>query len=342
MIRPVRYLDLPALKSLFETAWSEECERRGVDLTGQFARWQQMYPLVRALSLFPNPFQYTMNLMVAEVDDQLAGFVQTSPGNHDQTRWHIDYLAVAPSHRLAGVAEALLDDVFERYGERATSFTMEVDTRNVRDLGTCASKGFRKYAVMSYYQLPPERHLAFPPIAAPGGLRPYRPRDAAQLLELYNACTPASVRLVDSRSVEDFELGLIEHTLSRWRRKLGLFDDLRYVVEHDRQILAHLRILAHDRPVPHSIRLTVHPGYEDLYEPLMAYALGKLRGYPEHLIVTWAADFQHGRRAAVEGAGFALLTADDLLVRDGLKTIRMPAQGLQKLDEATLKPAFYG
>lgn len=341
MIRPVRFMDLPALKTIFEGSFAEEFERRGVDMTGQLARWQQMYPLVRALSLFPNPYQYTMNLQVAEVDGAIAGFIQTSPGNHQKTRWHVDYMAVASDYRHRGVASAMLDHVFDAYGGMGVkSFTLEVDTRNQAAISLYAKKGFRTYATLSYYQLTPDRLSEFSPVEPPEGLRPYRPKDAEALLALHNACTPASVRLIDSRSAEDFELGFIEHNFSRWRRKLGLFEDRRYVVENaERAVVGYLRILGHFRHNPQSLRLTVHPGYEHLYEPLLRFGLGKLRGYPENVVLAWSPDYQAAKARAFEEAGFSLLTADHLLVRDSLLTIRMPLPGV-KVEDAAFKPAF--
>lgn len=343
MIRPVRFMDLPALKAIFDGSFHEEFERRGVDLTGQFARWQKMYPLVRALSLFPNPYQYTMNLHVAEEESAIVGFIQASPGNHQQSRWQIDYVAVAPDYRHQGIAGEMLDYVFERYGTMgARSFTLEVDTRNLAAMGLYAKKGFRRYATLSYYQLSPEQLRTYEPVEPPAGLRAYRPKDAAALLELYSACTPASVRLVDSRSVGDFEQGFIEHTLSRWRRKLGLFEDLRYVLETpDRKVVGYLRIQGHFKPLPQSLRLMVHPGYEHLYETLLRFGLGILRGFPENIVLAWAPDYQSAKTEALEHAGFTLLTADHLLVRDTLLTIRMPFGAALQKEEPNLKPAFY-
>lgn len=343
-IRPVRYLDLPALKTIFEGSFDEEFERRGVDLTGQFVHWQRVYPLVRALSLFPNPYQYTMNLHVAEVDGEIAGFVQASPGNHQRTRWHIDYVAVAPAFRYRGIAGQLLEYVFECYGGMGVkSFTLESDTRNLPALGLYSKKGFRKYATLTYFQMPPEQLREHDPTDPPQGLRPYRPKDASALLELYNACTPEKVRMIDSRSVGDYELGVIEHTMSLWRRKLGMVEEQRYVVENDkRQIVGYLRVLGHVKPTPLCLRLMVHPGYEHLYDELLRFGLGKLRGYPESLVLAWTPDFQPAKKEALEKLGFSLLTIDHLLVRDTLLTIRMPfASAFHKIDEASFKPAFF-
>lgn len=340
LIRPVRFRDLPALQEIFSGTFTEEYERRGVDLTSQFGRWQQMYPLVRALALFPNPYQYLLNLHVAVEGGEIAGFIQTSPGNRDHTRWHVDYLAVAPTFRGRGVGQALLDFTFEHH-PFAKSFTVEIDTRNLPAAGLATRKGFRRYATLHYYQLPAEKLALCEPAHAPAGLHPYRAKDAEGLLQLHNACTPSPMRLIDSRSVADFEMGLVERTLSKWRSKLGFFEDMRYVVSDDRKrVIGYLRLIAQYRSVPHSIQFMVHPGYEDMAEPLLRYGLAKLRPFPQQVVLAWVPDYQPALMTALEQAEFTLLTADHLFVRDTLLTIRMPNRGVAGIEENAFKPAF--
>lgn len=341
LIRSVRYRDLPALRTLFADAFTEEYQRRGVDRASQFARWQQMYPLVRALTLFPNPYQYVFNLQVALVGGEIAGFIQTSPANHDHTRWHVDFLAVAPSFRGRGVAQALLDYTFEHH-PGVKSFTIEIDTRNLPAIGLVTRKGFRRYATLHYYQLPAERLADVPKVHAPLGLRPYRGKDAAGLLQLHNACTPSPMRMIDSRSVEDFEVGIVERTLGRWRCRLGLFEEMRYVVTDSRKrVIGYLHLTAQFRSAPHSLHLLVHPGYDDLAEPLLRYGLSVLREYPPQGVLAWVPDYQPAKMAALEHEAFALLTADHLFVRDSLLTIRMPTRNAAGSEENAFKPAFY-
>ncbi len=342
-IRPVRYLDLPVLKSLFEETLAEEYERRGVDLTSQVARWQRVYPLVRALSLFPNPFQYSMNLWVAEVDGVVAGFIQASPAIRDGSRWHVDFIAVAPEFRSGGVAAAMLDHVVLSQVEGGVDcFTAEVDVRNRRALELYARRGFRRYARLEYLQMMPEASQRFTPAVPPSGLRSLRPRDAAALLELHRACTPEEVRLVDTRTATELEMGFVEHTLSRWRRKLGLFEDRRYVLENERkQLIGYLRVQGHFRSLPHVLRVMVHPGHEDELPGLIGFGLGKLRGFPDSLVLAWGPDYQRTTLEALQAAGFSFLTEDYLLVRDGMVPCK-PARAVVQatVDESLLNPAF--
>lgn len=343
LIRPVRYLDLPVLKSLFEETLAEEYERRGVDLSSQVARWQRMYPLVRALSLFPNPFQYSMNLWVAEVDGVVAGFIQASPALRDGSRWHVDFIAVAPEFRSSGVAAAMLDHVVLAQAEAGVDcFTAEVDVRNRRALELYARRGFRRYARLEYLQMMPEAIQHFAPAVPPTGLRSVRPRDAEALLELHRACTPEEVRLVDTRTATGLEMGFVEHTLARWRRKLGLFEDRRYVLENDRrQIIGYLRVQGHFRSLPHVLRVMVHPGYEDELPGLVGFGLGKLRGFPDSLVLAWGPDYQQATLEALREAGFAFLTEDYLLVRDGMVPVKPIRTGLPSgVEEPLLKPAY--
>ena len=344
LIRPVRYLDLPVLKALFEETLAEEYERRGVDLSSQVARWQRMYPLVRALSLFPNPFQYSMNLWVAEVEGEVAGFIQASPASREGDRWHVDFVAVAPGFRSGGVAAAMLDHVvLGQVDAGVECFTAEVDVRNRRALELYARRGFRRYARLNYLQMLPEQSQLFAPAPPPAGLRSYRPRDAEALLELHRACTPEEVRLVDTRTSTELEMGFVEHTLSRWRRKLGLFEDRRYVLESDRrQVIGYLRVQGHFRSLPQILRVMVHPGYEAELPGLIGFGLGKLRGFPDSLVLAWVPDYQASTLEALSESGFSLLTEDYLLVRDGMMPCR-PVKALvpAAVEEPLLKPAFF-
>ncbi|MNX23633.1 putative acetyltransferase [compost metagenome] len=361
LIRPVRFPDLPALRSLVSDAIAEAREQRGVDLASQFPHWHQMspllrpssrsdrlsgargaiYPLARVLTLFPNPYQNAFNLHVAEANGEVAGFIQTAPANRDQSRWHVDYLAVRPDARGQGIAQALLDYTFEHH-LGVKSFTVEIDTRNLAAIGLFTRKGFRRYATVHYFQLPEEKLKGFESVQPPPGLRPYRAKDAAGLLQLHNACTPSPMRMIDARNVGDFEVGLVQRTLGKWRCKLGMAEEMRYVVTDERQrMIGYLHLTAQLRSDPHAIDLLVHPGYDDLAEPLLRFGLSKLREYPLQGVLAWVPDYQPAKMGALEQAGFSLLTAHHLFVRDSLLTIRMPSRSVAAAEDNAFKPAFY-
>lgn len=341
VIRPLRFRDLPALRAIAAAACSEEVERRGADLDTQFSHWQQIYPLVRALALFPNPYQYAFNLHVAVEGSEVLGFIQTSPANRDHTRWHIDTLAVAPAHRGRGVAQALLDDTFDRH-RGVKFFTVEIDTRNLPGIGLVTRKGFRRYATLHVFQLASDKLGDFASASPPAGLRPFRRKDAAALLQLHNACTPSPMRLIDARSVGDFDEGIVARMLARWRCKLGFFEETREVVFDERKrLIAYLHVTGQFREAPHSIHLLVHPGYDDLAQPLLRYGLAKLAAYPPHGVLAGVPDYQPSKITAFEQEGFSLLTADHLFVRDSLLTIRMPLRHATTAEENAFKPAFF-
>ncbi len=361
LIRAVRFQDLPVLRALFAEACTEDFQRRGVDLASQSAQWQQMspllrpnssseglsgprgaiYPLARVLTLFPNPYRHVFNMHVAVENGELAGFIQTSPANRDQSRWHVDFLAVAPAFRGQGVAQGLLDYTFEHH-LGVKSFTVEIDTQNLPAIGLFTRKGFRRYATVHYYQLPVDQLSAGEPASAPKGLRPYRGKDAAGLLQLHHACTPSPMRMIDARSVGDFEVGFMARMLGRWRCKLGMVEEMRYVVTDDRKrLIGYLHVTAQLRSGPHSIDLLVHPGYDDLAEPLLRYGLTKLKAYPAQDVIAWVPDYQPAKMAALEHGGFGLLSANHLFVRDSLLTIRMPNRTMSPIEENAFKPAFY-
>ncbi|HEY9724736.1 MAG TPA: GNAT family N-acetyltransferase [Oscillatoriaceae cyanobacterium] len=339
MIRAVRYSDLDAVRGIFESAFREEYGRRGVDIGSQVARWQKMYPLIRVLGLFPNPYRYMLNLYVLEQDGQICGFIQTSPGNAERTRWHIDYVAVAPDCQGRGLGVKLVEEVFERYGELGVKcFTLEVDAQNAPALRLYEKLGFRQYAAVTYYQL--ERAPAAQGLELPG-FRRYRSRDAQGLYELYQASTPAPVRLVDSREPSDFALGFIERAMAGMRRGLKQVADLRYVVEREGKIVAYMRLTAQMRALPHTLHLTVHPGYETLLPELLDQAARLLADYPDNPVLSWAPDYQPAKQQALVDWGMQVITVDRCLVRDNLIALKLPPKEVAQLsDDKAFKPAF--
>jgi GNAT superfamily N-acetyltransferase len=341
VIRSVRYSDLDEVRRIFVSAFNEEYGRRGVDIASQVARWKRMYPLIRALAVFPNPYKYMLNVHVLEEDGQIQGFIQTSPGNAERTRWHIDFVAVAPECQGRGLGVRLVEDVFERYGAAGVKcFTLEVDHLNAPALRLYEKLGFRQYAAVTYYQMekPPE-----PRGESPSGLRPFRGRDAQALYELWLATTPAPVRLVDTRKPSDFALGLTEKGIAGLRRRLGHVADERFVVEHEGKVVAYLRVMAQLRALPHTVQLLVHPGYEHLYAPLLDHAARVLQAYPAQMVLAWAPDYQPTKQQAFADWGLQALTVDRCLVRDSLIMLKLPVHGKEGVGleaDKAFKPAF--
>lgn len=339
MIRSVRYSDLDSVRQIFETAFREEYGRRGVDIGSQVARWQKMYPLIRVLGLFPNPYQYMLNLFVMEEDQQICGFIQTTPGNDERTRWHIDYVAVAPDCQGRGIGAKLVEEVFDRYCALGVKcFTLEVDVQNAPALRLYQKLGFRQYAAVTYYQA---EKVPAPRGESPANLRPYRSADAQALYELYLASTPAPVRLVDSRKPSDFAMGFIDRTMASMRRGLKQVADERFVVEENGKVVAYLRVTAQMRALPHTVHLMVHPGYEHLYGAVLDHAARLLADYPANSVLSWAPDYLPTKQQALADWGMQPLTVDRCLVRDNLIALKLPPkEAVNVADDKAFKPAF--
>lgn len=339
MIRAVRYKDLEAVRQIFISAFREEYGRRGVDIGAQVSRWQKRYPLIRMLGLFPNPYRYMLNLHVLDDEGTIRGFIQTTPGNAERSRWHIDYVAVAPESQGRGIGVKLVESIFDRYGALGVkSFTLEVDAMNAPALRLYEKLGFRQYAAVTYTQLdqvPAAQGLEVP------GLRRYQGPDAQGLYELYLACTPAPVRLVDTRKPGDFAIGIVERAMAGMRRKMKHVSDERFVVERDGKVVAYMRVMAQLRALPHTIHLMVNPGYEELYAQLLDHAAALLAGFPANSVLSWAPDYQPAKQQALESWGMKVLTVDRCLVRDTMIALKLPVkENASVVDEKAFKPAF--
>lgn len=341
-LRPLRYADLEQVRSIFIAAFDEEFGRRGVDIGAQVARWRKFYPLLRLLGTFPNPYRYMLNIDLLEQEGEVVGFIQTSPGNGDQTRWHIDFVAVAPQHQGKGLGSKLVEAACSLYGARgAKCFTLEVDEANAPALALYAKLGFRPYAKVTYLQAeaPPEGA----DLAPPEGWRRYRPGDADGLFALHEAMTPPSVRLVDTKRPRDFAMGLVERSMSTLRRRLGQVSDARHVVEREGQIVAYLRVVAQMRRLPHTVQVMVHPGHAHLHAEVLAQASKMLARYPANQVLSWAPDHQGARLEALQAWGLKPLTVDHCLVRDTLAHITLPMSsplGAAVGEGPGLRPAF--
>lgn len=338
-IRAVRYRDLDAVREIFISAFREEYGRRGVDIGAQVTRWKKLYPVIRLLATFPNPYRYMLNMHVLDDAGTIRGFIQTTPGNSERSRWHIDYVAVAPESQGRGVGAKLVESVFDRYGALGVkSFTLEVDALNAPALRLYEKLGFRQYAAVTYLQM--ERAPAPQGVPLPG-LRPYVSADAQALFELYLACTPAPVRLVDTRKPGDFAIGFLERSMAAVRRKLKHVADERYVVERDGKVVAFMRVMAQMRALPHTVHLVVNPGYEDLYPALLDQAASVLAAYGPNPVLSWAPDYQPAKQQALEAWGMKVLTLDRCLVRDTMIALKLPVkESVNVADEKAFKPAF--
>lgn len=331
-----RKQDFEGIKKIFELSFTEEYARREVDIVRRIEKIAAVYPLVKALSLFPNPYQNLFTVHVARVPQEegngsaIAGMAQMSPRNAKETRWHVDNIAVHPDFRGQGIARQLLDDVFAYYIERnAERFTLEVDTTNTGAIQLYEKLGFRRYSTLYYHKMNARTLGGFrdlKEVSIPPGLRLRNNNDAQALLNLYEQSIPQHIRSVEDRSIADFQHGVLDEA-TRWLKKsLKRSQTLHWVVEDPQRecLVASLEISAQLRQLPHVIQMTVNPGYSDLTETLLRFALHQLAQIRINPVLIGSYECQRPKRDAVKALGFKKLTADFLMVKESLERIVIP------------------
>lgn len=346
MIRPAKYSDFEALKHIFEVAFSEEYRQRGLDIVDRINRWQQLYPVVKLLASFNNPYQHLFNVHVYEDEEEkrIVGLIQISARSKDQTRWHVENIAVLPDQRGKGIAKKLLNHVFDTYTEKGVNrFTLEVDINNGAAIKLYESIGFRIYTTIHYFKIPPKKLADFRPktISIPEGFRMCKASDAQQLLDLYTSSTPSSIRIVDQKNLSDFHETPIEQVSKYIKEYTKRCNQMHFVVEKEDCIIASLEIIAQHRKLPHVIRLLVHPGYEDLNENLLLYAFNVLADYPERSVLIAASEHQKAKLNVIKSLKLKPVSSDYLMVKDNLQIVKLPeTTGEIIKDKKAFKPIF--
>lgn len=347
MIRPAKYSDFEAIKKIFKEGFTEEYQQRGIDIVDRIGKWQQLYPVVKLLATFNNPYQHLFNVHVYEDDDEkrVVGLIQTSARSKDQTRWHVENITVLPDQRGKGIAKQLLNYMFDTYTQKGVNrFTLEVDINNAPAIKLYESIGFRKYTTIHYYKVAPKKLVEFKKdtISVPNGFRPYKPSDAQANFELYMACTPSSIRIVEQKNLSDFQETPIEQVSKYIKDVTKRSNQLHYVVEKENHLVASLEIVAQYKKLPHVVRLLVHPGYEDLNEQLLAYALNFLNEYPQRSVLLAASEHQKAKMKAIKDLKLKPISSDFLMVKDNLQIVQLSEKSSEVLikEKTNFKPIF--
>jgi GNAT superfamily N-acetyltransferase len=329
--RLARKRDFDGIKQIFELAFTEEYQRREVNIVRRIEKIESIYPLVRMLSLFPNPYQHVFTVHVLEEDGKIAGMAQMSPRNDSQTRWHVDNIAVHPDFRGKGIAQQLLTDVFGYYGERgAHRFTLEVDTENAPAIKLYEKLGFRRFSTLYYHKMSPKqlgKYRDLGEVSVHPGLRERRPSDTEAVWELYQQSIPPYIRVVEDRSPSDFSLSPVQQGTEWLKRSLKRSQAIHWVVEdsHRQCLAAAIDIYAQMRELPHVIQLSLHPAYSDLAEPLLTFALNQLANVSINPVLIGSYECHRAKQDAIKALGFKKLTADFLMVRDNMEKLVLPS-----------------
>jgi ribosomal protein S18 acetylase RimI-like enzyme len=329
-IRPSRYRDFPGIKEIFAVAFTEEYQRREVDIVRRIEKIRAAYPVVKLLSCFPNPYQHLFTVHVAEETGRIAGLVQMSPRNHYGTRWHIDNIAVHPDFRGQGVAQALLQSVFEYYSQRGgLRYTLEVDASNQAAIKLYEKTGFRRYSTLYYYKLAPKSLAKFrdkDSLTLPPHVRPRVAADKDALWALYEETIPSYIRLVEERSPSDFAMTPVQLALEQVKKSTKRSEALHFVVEdpHRRCLVASIDLYAQHRALPHVVQFILHPAYGDMAEQLLTYALHQAAQISINPVLIGSFESQRAKRDAIQALGFKKVTSDFLMVRDNAESILLP------------------
>jgi len=346
MIRLSKYSDFEDLKKIFAVCFTDEYQPRGINIVKKIERWQKLYPVIKFLATFNNPYQYVFNVHVYQDDNdgKIAGLMQTSARSKDQTRWHVDNIAVLPEYRGKGIAKKLLNYMFDTYTAKgANRFTLEVDVKNDNALKLYESIGFRKYTTIHYYKLPSKRINEFKleKLSIPDGFREYKPFDLKAHFDLYKACTPSFVRIVEQKTIKDFEKNPLEQVSDYIKEVLKKSSHHHFVVEKNNTLIASLEIVAQYRKIPHVLRLLVHTGYEDLNETLLNYAFNFLNNYPQRSVLVAGTDYQKAKLDVLKNFKLNLIASDFLMVKDNFQIVKLHETSESMQLDKKLKPIFF-
>ncbi|MEB3329632.1 MAG: GNAT family N-acetyltransferase [Candidatus Sericytochromatia bacterium] len=135
-------------------------------------------------------FPLTSRIVVAEVDDKVAGFyhLYTDERLLARGRSNIDSIHVAPDHRGAGLGAALIASVADTArGWGARYVSTAIPEASPRSLGFLERHGFERVRRFDLMRLAVQPGLATPPSPAGFSLRAFHAGDEAAFVAAFNA-----------------------------------------------------------------------------------------------------------------------------------------------------------
>ncbi|MEB3224781.1 MAG: GNAT family N-acetyltransferase [Synechococcus sp.] len=312
-IRPVQYRDLTVIAKFAAVVDLDGASPLDISLEEHLENARNYYGLVKLLSVFPNPRQYSFHGYVLEVDGQLVGFIKISPFNFSQSTWRVEQVIVDPSFpklQYHGPARdpgsALIRHCFDHVVE-ARNWVLEVNVNAKHNLSLYRQNGFQPLANLTYWAIAPEilSELALQEPALPN-LMPVGNADARLLYQLDTASMPPLLRQVFDRHVQDFKSDPLSNLVCRvqhWSQHVDVVEG--YVFEPQRKAaIGYFAVqLAHQDHKPHHGRLTVHPAYTWLYPELMIKMAQIAQIRPEQPLLTTSTDYQPEREEFFETVG---------------------------------------
>ncbi|WP_017326673.1 GNAT family N-acetyltransferase [Synechococcus sp. PCC 7336] len=335
-IRPVRFSDLDAIEDLFEEAFADEYGSRSVDIAGQIRRIRRWYGPLKALSLFPNRFQHTFNVHVAEREGDILGMIQVSPFNRNRTTWRIDHIAVSSRAQRQGIGSQLLRHCAEQFRE-ARTWMLEVNIHNKGAMALYRCNGFQQLAQLTYWSLDPAKlvELAEEKIS-PLNLKPVSNSDSYLLYQLDTASMPPQVRQIYDRDVSDFKQTLFDRSIDNLKQSVSNTERVQaYVFEADRKCaIGYFNLkLAHTGNQPHVAQLTVHPAYTWLYPELIGKMARLTQQCQPQSLYLASADYQPEREQCLLQIGATDMERTLLMSRSVFHKVRESRLNLESLQQ---------
>lgn len=335
-IEPLFATDYPQVRGLmkhepYPAPAEHVCDSDALSFRG-LAFWQHWLPCQMHIA----PSFY-----VAKEDGVILGLIAMHATGKSKQCWRVDHLVVHPHQRGRGIAQELLRYAFALFGSQGVShFVAEVSDQNSAGLQLFGSCGFRRCTKVTHYQIQlSPAHSGELPVTELD-FRPAIPADKHALFQLHQEVLPADIRLVASLSAEDFTVPELPPdrtprlTQKANRRKVWFWisrDSERRVITSAVKVTAH-------RAGDYHLEFAVHPGWSDLTEPLVVYALGRLAPAEGTASVSARAfDYQTGLAEALKAHGMERLGEFCLLAREHWVRAKQPAR--LKLERAGVMPA---
>ena len=121
-------------------------------------KYQSYYGLFHLSRLFSGSFCQDLYVYIAEKDEQIHGFIEVAPNNHNRTTWKVEQILInhntSLSHLLIGncsIGSQLLKYCFEKVWE-ARTWILEVNINEKNTIGLYRENGFQPMAQITYWE----------------------------------------------------------------------------------------------------------------------------------------------------------------------------------------------
>ena len=312
-IRPLQYRDLNAIAFLLRERLDMEFNFRQASLLKKIQKYQSYYGLLQLSNMFGGSFCKDLYLYIAEKDEQIHGFIEVTPTNHNRTTWKVEQVLVnhntSLNHLLIGncsIGSQLLKYCFEKIWE-ARTWILEVNINEKNTIGLYRENGFQPMAQITYWECNTDilQKLTSQQTSLPN-LLPVSNADSRLIYQLDCVCMPPMLRQIFDRHIEDFKRGVWQY----FQEKLqGWFNHIEtisaYVFEPQRKAaIGYFKLeLCKNAGQSHKAKLLVHPAYTWLYPKLLSQMAKLVQACPSQSLILSSSDYQAEREEYLENLG---------------------------------------